>query len=80
MRTRIQKWGDGVAIAIPESLAADFGLSEDLWIELRPRSGRLEIVPVSSESSDLTRMLARVTDENLHHEADTGASVGNEAW
>ncbi len=80
MRTRIQKWGDELAITIPDSLAADFGLSEDLLIDLRPRSGRLEIIPLSRETPDLAQLLQHVTDENLHHEKDTGMPVGKEEW
>lgn len=80
MRARIQKWGDSLAVKIPESVAADVGLSENLWIDLRSLSGHLEIVPLCSETPLLEDMLALVTEENLHREIDVGASIGNEAW
>lgn len=80
MRTRIQKWGDSLAVRIPESVAAEFGLSENVWIDLRSQSGHLEMVPLSGDASELQRLLALVTDDNLHREIDTGVSIGDEAW
>ncbi|OQB38278.1 MAG: hypothetical protein BWY09_01390 [Candidatus Hydrogenedentes bacterium ADurb.Bin179] len=41
MRTRIQKRGNGLVVQIPEDIAAGFGLSEDLWIELRSQPGEI---------------------------------------
>ena len=35
---------------------------------------------MGKETYNLEDMLARITDENLHPEVDTGPPQGNEAW
>jgi antitoxin MazE len=41
---------------------------------------RPDDAPVRRRKYTLRELLARVTDENLHGEIDTGSSVGREAW
>ena len=42
--------------------------------------GRLVIEPVAEPELTLESLLARVTEENLHAEVETGPAVGMEAW
>ena len=81
METRIGKWGNSLALRIPQGLAARAGLTFDSTVELTPGDGSsLVITLVKSPDTELDRLLAGVTEENLHGETDTGPSVGNEAW
>jgi antitoxin (DNA-binding transcriptional repressor) of toxin-antitoxin stability system len=48
-------------------------------LALSPVDGRHEAVPDGSEVT-LERLLAGVTDQNLHAEVDTGPRTGNEVW
>jgi antitoxin MazE len=80
MKTRVQKWGNSLALRIPKSFAVEAGLREDAPVELSLVAGKLVIQPVAEESLTLEELLRGVTDQNLHGEWDTGPAVGREAW
>lgn len=80
MYTRIQKWGNSLAIRIPKTFAAEIGLDQDSEIELSLVDGKLVLVPVAPRSPKLHELLAGITDENLHEEYAAGDAVGNEVW
>jgi len=80
MRTRVQKWGNSLALRIPKSFAGEAGLRRESAIELSLVEGKLVITPIVKPALSLKQLLAKVTRENLHHEVDTGPAVGNETW
>lgn len=80
MRTRVQKWGNSLALRIPKSFATEVGLQREVSVEVSLVDGTLVIKPVARPKSTLRQLLAKVTKENLHHEVATGTAVGNEAW
>jgi len=80
METRVQKWGNSLALRIPKSFASEIGLQKETSVEISLDDGRLVITPVSRPKPTLKQLLAKVTQENLHHEVDTGTAVGNEVW
>jgi antitoxin MazE len=80
MLTHVQKWGNSLALRIPQSVAREIGLSEDSAVEVSLVDGKLVIVPVVKRKITLERLLAQVTDENIHAEIDTGSAVGRELW
>jgi antitoxin MazE len=77
MKTSIQKWGNSLALRIPEGLAEKAGLDEGSLIDLQLIEGRLVIVPASDS---LDHLLTQINDDNLHDAVDTGDAVGNEVW
>ena len=80
MRTRVQKWGNSLALRIPKSFAAEIGLHKEKDVEVSLADGKLVIAPVAETKPTLEQLLAKITTENLHGEVDTGTSVGNETW
>ncbi len=80
MKGRIQKWGNSLALRIPKSFAREVGLTEDCPVEVSLVKGKLVVAPVPEPGPTLEQLMARVTDDNLHGEVDTGSAVGNEAW
>ena len=80
METRVQKWGNSLALRIPKPLADEVGLRENSPVELWLRDNTLVIVPVLKPPLDLTQLLAQVTADNLHREVETGPAIGGEAW
>ena len=80
MRTRVQKWGNCLALRIPKSFATEVGLQRETSVELSLADGKLVITPVTEPKLNLKQLLAKVTKENLHHEVDTGPARGNETW
>ena len=80
MKTRVQKWGNSLALRIPKSFANEVGLQRETSVEVSMADGKLVITPVAKPESTLKQLLAKITKDNLHHEVDTGSAVGNETW
>lgn len=78
MNTRVQKWGNSLALRIPSALAQELGLYPNAPVKITLNGTRLIIEP--APQVDLDTMLAEITPENVHGEVDFGASVGNEVW
>ena len=49
-------------------------------VEISLENGKLIITPATKSKLTLKQLLARVNEENLHHEIDTGLTTGNETW
>jgi antitoxin MazE len=79
MRTRVQKWGNSLALRIPKAMAIEAGLSADAPVEVRVEAGNVVIQAVGS-SFTLDDLLDGITSENIHAEIDTGPAIGHEAW
>jgi antitoxin MazE len=80
MKARIQKWGNSLALRIPKSFAAEAGFEQDSSVDVSISDGKLMIVPAAKTKWSLKRLLAHVTEDNLHHEIDTGTAAGKEIW
>lgn len=80
MKTRVQKWGNSLALRIPKSFANEVGIQRETSVEISLADGNLVITPVAKPKLTLKQLLSKVTKENLHHEVDTGSAVGNETW
>jgi antitoxin MazE len=80
MRARIRKWGNSLALRIPKSIAAEAELEPNALVELSLVDGKLVVLRVAEPEVTLEQLLAGITEQNLHREADTGPAVGSEAW
>jgi antitoxin MazE len=80
MRTRIQKWGNSLALRIPKPFAEETRLSENTAVDVSVRNGKLVVVPVVEPELSLEDLVSRITPQNRHSETETGAPVGNEVW
>ena len=80
MRTKVQKWGNSLAIRIPKLFAQDIRLRNNDSVELLLKKGKLIISPIIHEEYTLEELLSGVTVDNLHNEIDMGKPVGKEVW
>ncbi|MBI4284410.1 MAG: AbrB/MazE/SpoVT family DNA-binding domain-containing protein [Chloroflexi bacterium] len=80
MQSRVQKWGNSLAVRIPKAFAHEIGLEGDAKVNISLEDGRLIVEPVRESPVTLERLLAQVTETNIHHEVNTGTAVGQEAW
>lgn len=80
METRVQRWGNSLALRIPKLLAEEAGLKDNSPVQLALRDKLLVIVPIRKPDISLDALLAQVTTNNLHSEVQTGPAVGGEAW
>ena len=80
MKTRVQKWGNSLALRIPKSFAAEAGLHANAAIELSLVEGTLVVKPIAPPALTLEGLLCGITNENLPGEWDSGPAVGKEVW
>jgi antitoxin MazE len=80
MKTRVQKWGNSLALRIPKSFAEEAGLHADAAVELSLVNGRLVVQPIRPQPLTLEELLRGITDDNLPGEWETGPAVGKEVW
>lgn len=80
MKTRIQKWGNSLALRIPKSFAAEIHLEQGTLVEVSLHDGNLLVTPLSQAAITLEELLKHITPQNLHREVDTGPAVGGEVW
>ena len=76
MRTHVEKCPGGLAVVVPEPLAAQAGLREGDPADLEWADGRLVVRPGGPIT--LAGLLAGITPENLHSEWADGPPVGAE--
>lgn len=80
METRVQKWGNGLALRLPKSLANQVGLEVNSLVRMSLQGEELVIAPVPPPRLKLDDILAQVTEHNLHGEVVTGPVAGREDW
>lgn len=80
MRTRVQRWGNSLAVRIPKSFATELQLDHDSEVDLTLLNGQLAVMPVTKPTFTLHELLDGITEANRHQEIDTGAASGQEVW
>lgn len=78
MLTKVQKWGNSLAVRIPSAFAKEIGLCPDTEVELRLEDNKLVIIP--NRKKQLEELLKQITSENIHNEVDWGEKSGREEW
>lgn len=80
MVATIAKWGNSLAIRIPQNLAKEINVAEGSEVKLVLIDGKLTIEPITRRRYSLEELIEAITPENVHNEIDTGVAVGNEVW
>ena len=80
MLTKVQKWGNSLALRIPKAFALDAQLENESVVEISIIDGQIIIKPVAVQSWTLEELLSGINKDNIHNEVDTGSVMGNEAW
>ncbi|NLI76010.1 MAG: AbrB/MazE/SpoVT family DNA-binding domain-containing protein [Candidatus Riflebacteria bacterium] len=79
MKTKVQMWGNSLALRIPKPFALEINLFENAEVNVSLRNGRIIIEPISKEYS-LDELVKKITPENRHGETDWGGPRGGEEW
>jgi antitoxin MazE len=80
MQTRIQRWGNSLALRIPKAFAVDAHLKTNTRVEVTLKDGQIVLTPVEPSEWTLTQLLAGVNKHNVHREIATGPARGKEVW
>ena len=68
MGTKIQKWGNSLAIRIPKSYAEALNFEEGSDVKFKIIKDKLVISKKKKSEFKLNELLLRVTEKNLHKE------------
>ncbi len=80
MKTRIQIWGNSLALRIPKSFAVKAGLRANSAVALSLVEGALVVQSVEPHPPTLDELLRGITDENVPTNWNTGPAGGKEVW
>jgi len=80
MITKVQKWGNSLAVRIPRSVVEDTQLKPGETVNLASHDGQIVIAAVRQQRFKLADLLKGVSSRNKHEEVVTGNPVGQEAW
>jgi antitoxin MazE len=76
----VAKWGNSLAVRIPQHLAKEIELMAGGEVEIVAIDGNLVIKPKRQKQYSLDELIAGITPDNLHGSIDTGSSLGEEIW
>jgi antitoxin MazE len=79
MVTRVQRWGNSLALRIPHSFAVQAKVAEGTAVDIAVERDRLVVKPVRHQYR-LRDLLKGIDRRNRHAEVRTGAAVGKEIW
>ncbi len=78
MQTKIQKWGNSLAVRIPQAFVKEAGVAYGSLVELSVDDGKIVIDPKTEPTYRLEELLKGVTRQNVHAEVDHGGAIGRE--
>ena len=79
MQTKIQKWGNSLALRIPRSFAVEAQVEAGATVDLSVEHGWLVARPLRPRRHSLNVLLRKINPRNVHREVSTGSAVGREA-
>jgi antitoxin MazE len=80
MVSTVAKWGNSLAVRIPQNVAKEINLAEGIELDMTVVEGTLVIKPKHRKRYSLDELIQGITPENIHGEIDSGIAVGNEIW
>lgn len=80
MRSKVQLWGNSLALRIPRYIANQIKLNNGSDVDVLLEEEKIIITPVKDKKELLKEMLSNITNNNIHKEEDFGEPVGGEIW
>ena len=81
MTTKVQKWGNSLAVRLPKELAKSLDLKSGTVVRFVKKGANVEMQPISTvKQYSIEELLKGMTKKNLHSETDWGKPVGKEVW
>lgn len=79
MIASVAKWGNSLALRIPQAFAKEARITEGKTVDITVVDGALVVRSVEPVVEyDLDALLSGITEENIHGETATKLAVGNE--
>jgi antitoxin MazE len=74
----IKKWGNSLGIRIPNHIIREFSLNDGSLVDINNVGKEIIIKPI--QKNELSELLSKVNEQNIHEEIETGYPVGKEIW
>ena len=80
METKIKKWGNSLAVRLPQSIAQRLALKAGSIVEMSEKKKTIVIQSAPKVHKSLKELVAMIRPENLHKNVDWGKPRGKEVW
>ena len=80
MRMSSKKRGNSASVRIPAVIRRAAHLEMNQIVDVKADNGHIIIKPLQQPEFDLESLIAGITSENLHEEAEFGVPIGKEVW
>ena len=80
MKTRVQRWGNSLALRIPKAFAEEIAVREGDEVEMNIAKGQLVVAPRPPRVYHLADLVAGIRPGNQHKEIVVEGPRGKEAW
>jgi len=78
--TTVSKWGNSLAVRIPQAIAKEARLSQGDCLALGLDHDGCIVLRPSRRRYHLSELVSRITPKNRHRETDWGQPRGEESW
>ena len=80
MNTKVQKWGNSLAVRFPKHLARALAFKAGTPVSLKQERRGVMITSKNVPEPTLEELIAQITPENRYEKIDWGRRRGNEIW
>lgn len=78
MTTKIQKWGNSLALRIPKSYANSIEINAGTDVNIKIEDNKLIIFKEKKQKYSLKKLLSGINNNNIHKEHNFGNPTGKE--
>ena len=78
--TQVSKWGNSLAVRIPQAIVRDARLAEGDKLSLDLAGDGSIVLRPGHRKYSLDELVAKIKPANRHRETDWGAPQGKESW
>lgn len=79
MTTKVQRWGNSLAVRLPKVILDDLNIKEGSDINISVENNAIKIIPIKKKPT-LEELMSKITPENKHDEVNWGKPEGAEIW
>ena len=81
MQTRVQRWGNSLALRIPKPIADRVGIRQESKVEVSVTDHQI-VITLAKETLTLEALVSQITPQNMHGDGETdwGPPAGEEVW
>lgn len=77
---QLAKWGNSLAVRIPQTVLREAGLSEGDHVSIDVTGDGSIVLRSTRPKYSLDELVRRITPKNCHGQTDWGPPVGKESW